>query len=650
MSNVTNDTASFVLTLQIFYITLYIGSYNENDHIIFPTTHMPGSRNSILSNPLTTVFYPDDQISSYQRTLSSTTPMPSITMITNLSQIARNFDSEAMKSDRNTTMWYPSNHKRQYSNVHRHKSGFESNVVAPKKSTMYPNSLEKRTFFPEYDDIDYADNYRNVNSIQDILNQSNQNENIDNGINSSSMPFSRAMKVEGFYRREKKKRDQLDTMETTQSGTLISMYDGKNVRDIQRKDPFSKFKPHSPGDVNLLASNIMKIKQYTLHRPRPVTTPMTLHNYYEDFYGSQDPNIIYHQIIAANNKNREASARNRRFEKPMKNNKPFSLMLDVYPMPEDELQAQFSSTRMTPYIPYNQHQWPFHPVNSQAINHNLQYTKDNAFYNHLKFPQLQPYSHIRSPNVMPHNSKDEFYRDYVTHRTNSNGYRPILKPPRSSPIDLPAEERPSQITVHLNLYPDQKKYPTRNLEIINTAESARNPSRDDSFLWKRLEHSENATKFPSIEVESAHKPYIPPFSAIKINALQPPFDISDSNLLLQPEPPDRSIDYDMVSFDSKKLIPHIKPMNIVNPTANSIVSTASYFDDVQSTISTELPSTLSTDFETTMSSSIYSSAIDHFPFFSTKIPFETTAVTEVSNESKSEQPTIIGGNTIQFQD
>lgn len=635
-----------MLTLQIFYITVYISGFNENDRMIYATRIEQGSRHSIFSNPLTTVFYPDDQISSYQRTISSTTPMTIKLKSANGTQLVRVLGSESKKVDQK----YPLNHKPQYSDVHRHKS------------TIYPTSPEKRTFFPEYDDTDYADSYRNVNSIQDIINQSNEN---DPGLVSSSMPFSRTMKVEGFYRREKAKRDQLSTMETMQSGTYTSMYGGgsggKSMYDIQNKDPFSKFKPHSPSDVNLLATNIMKMKQYTHHKPRPVTTPMTLNSYYENIYNSQDPHIIYHQIIAANNKNREASARNRRFEKPMKNNKPFSLMLDVYPMPEDEKINHelhgLSSTRTTAHHQYNQHQRPFYPINSQAINHNLQYNKENPFYNHLKFHQLQSYPHNRAPYIMPHNSKEDFYPDYVTHRTNTNGYRPILRQPSHTiPVDLPLEQRPSQITVHLNLYPDRKnKYPTRNVEIVNPNDIVINPSRDDASLWKRLERPENTTTLQSIEVESSSQhPYIPPFSAIKINSLQQQFDFSDSNLLLQSEQPEKSIEFDMVSFDSKKLVPYIKP-GYMNPTANSIITTSSsasssHFDEIPSTISTEIPSTLSTNFETTMSSSIYSLPTNRFPFYSTTNPFETTTLTEVPNESKSEQPSIISGNTIRFED
>lgn len=626
-----------------------MSNYNETDRMIFLNKLEPGSFDSNYINPLTTVFYPDDQISSYQQKISSTTPMPGRNASNNVSTVLIPFleigKESSVKSVPTAITWHPSNHKRHYSNVYRNRNDIAIDDDFQRKSIISTMTPQKRMFFPD-EDFEYVDSYQNVNSIQDILNQnSNENENLSDemGYISPSMPFSRRMKVQGIYRREKKKRDFLSAMET---GQYSSVYE----ENAQKKDPFSKFKPSKPGDVNLLASNMKKYNQYTYHKPRPLTTAMTLNNYYEDYYGSQDPNIIYHQIFAANTKNRDASLRNGRYEKPLKNNKPFSLMLDVYPMPEDSTfdstQAASSSTRVTPY---KQFQRPFYPVNSHTINHNLKYDKENSFYNHLKFPQLQQqYPYQRS---QPYVTKDGFYRNYITNRMNTNAYRSLLKPSSPLPIDSPTEEGPSQITVHLNLYPDRKKYQTRNVEIIEKDSVSTDPTKDSSLLWKRLQQRENSTKDDSFEIQPSQNTYIPPFSAIKINALQHPFDWNDTTSSQQSESPEKSVEYDMVQFDSKKLIPNIKSINI-NPTANSFIPTSSYFNEISPTISTELPSTLPSQFESTMSSSLYTSPNDnHFPFFSTSIPFDTTAVTEVLNESKSDQPnTLYDNNTIRFPD
>lgn len=628
-----------------------MSNYNETDRMLLLNKVEASSIEPNYINPLTTIFYPDDQISSYQHTLSSTTPMPgknSSTTALNAIQFFEIGEESSVNIVPTAITWHPSNHKRKYSSVYRNRNDIAIENDLQRKSIISTMTPQKRMFFPD-EDFEYVDSYQNVNSIQDILNHNNNKNNIENENSSDemhyitpSMPFSRRMKVEGIYRREKNKREHLSAMESGQSSLVYE-------ENPQKQDPFSKFKPSKPGDVNLLAANIMKYKQYTYHKPRPLTTAMTMNNYYEDYYGSQDPNIIYHQIVAANAKNRDASLRNGRYEKPLQNNKPFSLMLDVYPMPEETGTgfdaAQATSTRVTPY---NQYRRPFYPINSHAINHNLQYGKDNSFYNHLKFPQLQQqqqYPYQRTHYI----TKDGFYRNYITNRMNTNAYRSLLKPSSPLPIDLPTEKGPSQITVHLNLYPERKKYQTRNVEIIGTGTAATSePVTDSSLLWKRLHQRENSTSDDSSEIRPSRKTYIPPFSAIKINALQHPFDLNETNSSQQIESSEQSAtvsaEYDLVAFDSKKIIPNIKTMNI-------LPSISSPFNEISPT--TELPSTMSSHVDSTMSSSLYTSFTDdHFPFYSTSSPFETTAVTEVLNESESDQPTTIynDNNMIRFPD
>lgn len=627
-----------------------MSNYNETDRMIFLNKIESSSVDAHTTNPLTTVFYPDDQISSYQHTISSTTPMigkkSTATIETDPIAFLEHSEESAVKSVPTAITWHPSNHKRQYSNVYRNRNDVEIDNDFQRKSIISTMTPQKRMFFPD-EDFEYVDSYQNVNNIQDILNKnSNENENVSDGAGyiSPSMPFSRRMKVEGIYRREKKKREHLHAME---SGQYSSVYD----ESVQRKDPFFRFKPSKPDDVNLLASNMMRQKQYTYNKPRPLTTAMTLNNYYEDYYGSQDPNIIYHQIFAANTKNRDATLRNGRYEKPLKTNKPFSLMLDVYPVPEESTfdsthAASSSSTHLTPN---NQFRRPFYPVNSHVINHNLQYNRENSFYNHLNFPQLQQqYPYQRTPYV----TKDGFYRNYITNRMNTNVYRSLLKPSSPLPIGLPTEDGPSQITVHLNLYPDRKKYQTRNVEIIGTDSASADVTTNSSQLWKRFQQNENTTKNDLIDVQPSRNTYIPPFSAIKINALEHPFDLNDTSSSQQSETFEKSVEYDMTPFDSKKLIPNIKSMNIIPTSAQSFISTLSYLNEISPTISTDLPSTLPSQFESTMSSSLYTSPTDnHFPFFSTNNPFETTAVTEVLNDIKSNQPTTIyDNNAIRFPD
>lgn len=627
-------------------------NFSGTDRMIFLNRIESDTVDPSYMSPLTTVFYPDDQISSYQHTISSTTPMSSERLTKNLTTTPQLL----IESVSTAITWHPANHKRHYSTVYRHNNELESSSDSIKKSILKTISPQKRMFLPDSDEFEYVDSKLDVSNIQDILGQNgndheNENRNDASAFVLPSMPFSRTMKVEGIYRREKKKRDHLTAIGTDQSGSVKSVFED----GVQVRDPFSKFKPSKPSDVNLLIGNMMKHKHYTHHKPRPLTTPTTLNNYYEDFYGSQDPNIIYNQIIAANNKNRDASIRNGRYEKPTKSNKPFSLMLDVYPMSEETIfdgsQAPIS-TRIAPYTPHIPFRRPFYAVNSQAINHNLHYTKENSFYNQLKFPQIQQYQYSRTPHVMGRKQNDGYYPNFITQRMNSNVFRPILKPSPPLPIDLATEEGPSQITVHLNLYPDRKKHQTRNVEILSASSTTPTPLKDDTLLWKRLEHRENATSAQPFDVHPSRNPYIPPFNAIKINSLGGAFDLNDTNLSLQStDQAEKSVEYDVVEFDSKRLIPNVKPVHIF-PTANSVISTSSpYLNDALPTISTEIPSTLPSHFDSTVSSSIFTSpTADHFPYISTNIPFETTAVTDAWNESESDQVTTTYNNKIRFPD
>lgn len=702
-----------------------MGNYSDVDRMIILSKLEESELSNHLSPPppsppLTTVYYPDDQISAYHHLLASTTPLS-----TKRSRISSNET-------------YPSNHKRRYSKVHRNPgTDFVTDVMeltarpttTITKHTGFP---EKRMFFPTFDD--YDDDFVDVsypskaNNIQEILNQSTSDdemENIDdvsdggttgvgvavdmiNDLILPSMPFSRAMKVEGIYRREKMKRDQLSTMETAiqtqhmHKKPLSTVAHGSNAQN--KLDPFLKFKPSSPHDVNLLAaSNMMKLKSYTHHKPRPLTKPsIGKYGANGDFYDrNSDPNVIYNQIISAN--------RNARHEKPMQiNTKPFSLMLDVYPMPEDGERQQnlhLSSTRMTPYGSSLNHRRPpaAYPVNSHAINNNLQYNKDSTMYNPFMYPQLQPYPYNRSPYALNPTAKEGYIRNYALQRLNTQVYGslPAPSPPLSASSSsihrtiAPSDEMPSQITVHLNLYPDRKKM--RNVEIVNTAavangdltttpttattiatSSSTSINDHPHTLWKRLERPITSTA-ASKSMDTTRKGFIPPFSAIKINSFQHDFDNMNQSastiFQVKQLPPDKAVDYaDLTTFDSKKLLPtnsgpKAAVKSYINPMANSIISITknpypsttipSSFDNDMPSMSISMASTMANRFASTMPSStaataststFYTTSVNQIPLISTITPSSiqtatstpTTTMTNTAddaNESKLDQTT-----------
>lgn len=717
-----------------------MGNYSDVDRMIIlnklEESELSNHLNPPPSPPLTTVFYPDDQISAYHHILASTTPLsPKKRRIsTNETFLTSLLENKSINDDAVPTAAvnaYPSNHKRRYSKVYRDHMMEMTVKPTIAEHTEFP---QQRMFFPTFDDYDddFVDvSYPKANNIQDILNQSTNDDEMENvggsdgGVGDMindlilpSMPFSRTMKVEGIYRREKMKRDQLSTMETaiqtTQLHTpltpLSPMSRTTHNKNVQHKfDPFLKFKPSSPSDVNLLAaSNMMKLKSYTHHKPRPLTTPAITINKYNpdgDYFSAgggskSDPNVIYNQIISANH--------NARHEKPMQNNnKPFSLMLDVYPMPDDVESSQpqlmqLSSTRIAPFGSPANRRPPIYPVNSpHAINNNLQYNKDSTMYNPFKYPQLQPYPYNRSPYALNPTAKEGYMRNYALQRMNTQAFGSLPAASSSSHRTISSgDEMPSQITVHLNLYPDRKK--TRNVEIVNTGVAAAAADRDFTTpttltasspinehphtLWKRLERPINNTvtklvdsmrigRFQSIE------PFIPPFSAIKINSFQQDFDdMNESASTLLPVKQlttDKAFDFDLKTFDSKKLMPSdstkAAKRSYISPMANSITSitikpppsspssssSLSSDNDITSMpISMDsMASTMSNQFATTMPSSttatatFYTTLINQIPFISTNTPSSiqatttiteptmTSTVTDDLNESKLDQTT-----------
>lgn len=600
-----------------------MSNYNDQDGPILLKKLEPNHLDHIYKNQMTTVYYPDEQLSSYQHTVVSTTPMNDKYIENVLNKnLATTPSSSSSKVAKSVTQsaWHPSNHRRKYSNVLRNSKNlmvsFENDVEIPQ---------EERTFFPSNDDDeenfydDYMDStQQSVNNIQDILDQNNDENNqmFNNGIGivSSSMPFSRTVKIQGIYMREKKKNDHFEAMETNTNGQITELH---NV-----KDPFLKFKPSSPGDVNLLATpnQHYQFSTYSQHRPKPLTSVQTgAYNKYFDEYAfdsnQQNPNYLQQPT------KQETIAMNKQ--------KPFSLMLDVYPMTDDD--TILSTTRMTPFHPYTR---PFYPVNLNAMTHYSQYGKENPYYNQLKFPQLQQY---RSPlYTNTHSQNDAFFRNYMLNRMNPNFYHSISRQQSHSPITLTSEDTPSHITVHLNLYPNQntnqnpKIFQERNFDVMDTNDMAGASSQLDTIsVWTPIENSKNLTKTTATNFNDSNQKdsvQIPPFSALKINELQYPFNINKTHLYELKKPPSNEY-YD--GFDAKskgftlnrKYDEHQLDVDVSSP-ASFIQTTMISFDD-KSPIVTTMP-TIPTSNTSSQASSMYTKPTSFVHYFATKSPFITS--------------------------
>lgn len=487
-----------------------VGDVTDSDRVIFLSEVNAESRNGTNMNKhsLTTVFYPNDQIGAYQNfeplKYRSTTPM---------NVVAHDPSTVAHPDDG------PPNHRKRFAEVlaDGERSTREGEVALDfQVPPSNDNHSTSRVVFPDSTRSD-----RHVNSIRDIL------DHVDEDDSAFPSPSSRGrgVRIAGTYRRYRKYdmlSDPFVTMQSTvnvQTVPTSATNAGYGTRK-RPKDPFSEFKPTSVSDVNLLATNQVRFAPYRHNKPRPLLqSPAGDAKPKPSDYANQNlVEAMYNQILWANNNRMKTTAEpmNSRNEYVPKKQKPFSLMLDVYPMPsgDDDL-TPVSSTRYTPHA----NRQPVHPIYAMpidvhAINHNLQYASDNLHYTQMKFPQLQSYH--RKPNDGPSSnaapytngppSNYYYYRNYMPKRLNvypSNQYRRPSPPVYDVQPSPSTDDAPSQITVHLNLFPNKKKAKSsttsrmRNIQVLdwNTddTDDTDTDDDDDTRFYKRRMEYENVT-------------------------------------------------------------------------------------------------------------------------------------------------------------
>lgn len=280
-----------------------------------------------------------------------------------------------------------------------------------------------------------------VNSIQDILRQVS-----DNGNEHQDSNGMHKIKIAGTYKHRKvdditsmfesaprKNRGQTIDVPVIQPHSVDS---NKVIRD-----PFYHYKPNSMSDVNLMATNQFRFAPtpYNIlsNKYIPMGQPQT---------HVMDPSNLYQQIIVANQNRLKYSDGNSKNDNIQSKQKPFTLMLDVYPMPEDE---RISSTSSLP-VKYQNH------FNPNRLRHPGVSTINNLqpFYHNANYPQGSRY-----PNL-PHYHNPNYFRKFGTKPLNSGLYS-------NSNDRESAGNNPSQITVHLNLFPKKKDHHNQNVDILN---------------------------------------------------------------------------------------------------------------------------------------------------------------------------------------
>lgn len=458
---------------------------------------------------LTTVFYPDEQIGSFRNVdrfkYKTTTPMNNI--VQHESATAVNGDNEY------------ANHKKRFAEMFLpdERSAREDDI--PIGFHMRNLSTSKVVFPAE-----------RVNNIQDILDQV-QDESYDELIHPSAVPRGRSIRLAGTYRQYKP--DALATM-ASMTMTNTHRFPASSAEHDGRKrarDPFARFKPRYMSDVNLLAPKHVRFAPYPQHTgPRPMLRAPPKENGFPplEYTNQNTAESLYKKIIRANNYRAKPISKptETRHEQPSRKHKPFSLMLDVYPMSNDDEIISSTNTMVTPYghrlTPPPPPPRPIYPIplDANAINHNLQhFANDNSYYNRIKFPQLQSYHHmpmdllsaasqVNGPDLnyyMPHGNYMS-KRPHVVYPTNQF-HRPL-------PAVSSSDDTPSQITVHLNLFPNKKKAKSsstsriQNNSILDTAHLNNADDRFDNYF--STNNASPLTMTSPIRSHDVEMPFEPP--------------------------------------------------------------------------------------------------------------------------------------------
>ncbi|EGI61956.1 PREDICTED: uncharacterized protein LOC105149633 [Acromyrmex echinatior] len=280
--------------------------------------------------------------------------------------------------------------------------------------TPHPTSF-KRPRYPQLTQYRYPYVSR---SIQDIIKYLTNNAEMPN----------RGIKFTGVYMNPKKY-DLIPDMEEMMSNSDKSEeIETPPSYPVYNNDPFYQYKPKHPADVNLLATSNVRFSPTGVHRYSP---------YYDPVYSR--PLITYNKPIITEPQYETTGSYSTNTLKNRKP-KPFSVMLDIYPI--TDLVEQNKKTSWT-------------RPQSSIDDYDL------------RRPLRGPKFYASSPQSIP-----------------------LLGGPSPTPIS--EEEERKQMIFHLNLYPRRKNKIDRN-DIIHKSESMKLEERQE-FAKKIMSPLESITK------------------------------------------------------------------------------------------------------------------------------------------------------------
>ncbi|GAB0099898.1 hypothetical protein DMENIID0001_157920 [Sergentomyia squamirostris] len=252
-----------------------------------------------------------------------------------------------------------------------------------------------------------------VNNIQDILAQLREPAESESSGN-------RRMHISGVYRSPPRKRIYRPPRRTTImpiTRTTERNYDVTTNSPLG--DPFYNYKPQVPSEVNLMATKQFRFAPY-LYKSQPSASRGNIPFYHYATESTGEISGLYQDIISSE-KNRQKGNQEETGGK-----KPFSLMLDIYPVTTDD---EFKSLNRKP---------------------NLANLDTSSYYSSMNFPQI-PQMHQMSHNLY-HNM---YFRGPFGVSPTRDYHRWTYPPEPTSTED--SVNKPSSMIVHLNLYPKNKK-------------------------------------------------------------------------------------------------------------------------------------------------------------------------------------------------
>lgn len=261
-----------------------------------------------------------------------------------------------------------------------------------------------------------------VNSIQDVI-QQNRPQLMSPFLYGVAESSTRPLQLAGTYRHPRKNGELLQ---------LLNMHEAPpSPNEMEMiSDPFRNFKPNSPLEINQMAINGM----------RYVNTVPTQAPYFRRKFRQQVASIPNYNLQSADVTNiyQNVLSTGRRFKvdrNEENRHKPLSMMLDVFPM-----NGEVQETHQLQINPMHLGQGPMHPMRMTQAQQPARVTgvrpfqgfyQDPNVFNSMHFPQLS--------------QRQPYYMRYAQAQTDASNLR------------FQGMSKPSQLIVHLNLFPKGSK-------------------------------------------------------------------------------------------------------------------------------------------------------------------------------------------------